>query len=408
MRIKIDVIGEKNRLSKNGEMPLTIRLTQNKRRRYVRIGIEIKPEYWDEIKNKVRPNCPNGEYIESIITSKLGEYQKQVLEFQAIGREYSMNQLLEAVNKPTVNKTVVSYLNFIIDTLMKNNKIGNAAHYKALLCSLQKFINCSCLEFIDIDSSFLSKYETYLRGLGNKGNTISMKMRTLKATYNKAIKENLVKKDYYPFDNYILSRLKETTPKRAISKEDILKIIDFDVKTISKRPQSLLQFSKDLFLFSYLSCGINIADMAHLKSSNIILDRVIYKRQKTGKQINFLLQPYAKGIIERYEGLNGEYIFPILNDAINKTVEQQFRRIKKITYVVNKNLQKIGDKIGLSINLTSYVARHSYATVLKNSGVNVALISETLGHSDLKTTQIYLDSFENSQIDEAMKNLLYS
>jgi len=406
MNVKIEVVCDKRRILSDGKYPLVICLTKGRNRKYLRLGISVNEQFWDFNKSRPKKNCPDFVYIETIITNKLKEYQKQILEFQAIGREYSINQLLGAVNKPTTNKTVAAYLNNIIDTLLNNNKIGNAAHYKALLCSLQKFTNCSCLEFIDIDSSFLTRYETYLRSLGNKGNTISMKMRTLKATYNKAIKENLVKKDYYPFDSYNLSRLKETTPKRAISKEDIFKIIDFDVKTISKRPQSLLQLSKDLFLFSYLSCGINIADMAHLKSSNIILNRVIYKRQKTGKQINFLLQPYAKGVIERYEGLNGEYIFPIINDAINKTAEQQFRRIKKITYVVNKNLQKIGDKIGLPIHLTSYVARHSYATVLKRSGVNVALISETLGHSDLKTTQIYLDSFENSQIDEAMKNLL--
>ena len=91
---------------------------------------------------------------------------------------------------------------------------------------------------------------------------------------------------------------------------------------------------------------------------------------------------------------------------MHKTADQQIRRIKKVTYVVNKNLKKIGEALGLPIPLTTYCARHSFATILKRSGVNIALISEALGHSDLKTTQIYLDSFENSQIDEAMKNLL--
>ena len=117
--------------------------------------------------------------------------------------------------------TVIAYLNCIVDTLVKQNHVGNAAHYKALLGSLQKFTKSASLQFIDIDSAFLNKYEAHLRGLGNKGNTISIKMRTLKATYNKAIKDNLVKKDYYPFGGYNISKLKETTPKRAISKEDI-------------------------------------------------------------------------------------------------------------------------------------------------------------------------------------------
>ena len=146
--------------------------------------------------------------------------------------------------------------------------------------------------------------------------------------------------------------------------------------------------------------------MAYLKKENLRDNRIAYKRQKTGKRISFILQPYAIEILKRYESRSDNYIFPILDDSNHKTVEQQIRRIKKITYVVNKNLKKIGEVIGLSIPLTTYVSRHSFATILKRSGVNITIISEALGHSDLKTTQIYLDSFENSQIDEAMKNLL--
>ena len=119
-----------------------------------------------------------------------------------------------------------------------------------------------------------------------------------------------------------------------------------------------------------------------------------------------MLQPYAKEIIDRYKDSDNDYLFPILDDLAHNTVEQQIRRIKKVTYVANKNLKKIGEAIGLQIPLTTYVSRHSFATILKRSGVNIAIISEALGHSDWKTTQIYLDSFDNSQIDEAMKNLL--
>lgn len=406
MKAKIDVIGENHRLSVNGEIPLSIRLTQNKKRKYIRIGINIQPQYWDSKKNKLKPNCPDREYLDNIITEKLSKYQKQILEFQSIAKEYSINQLIESVERPTKNISINDYLNSVIENLIKENRIGNATHYQALYNSLERFTKINQLQFVDIDVSFLNKYETHLRNMGNKNNSISIKMRTLKAVYNKAVKDNIIKKDYYPFNEYNVSKLKDSTPKRSILKEDIQKIISLDVQTISKRPQSLLQFSKDLFLFSYLGCGINMVDMAHLKRSNIVSIRIVYKRHKTGKQISFLLQPYALEIIQRYENGNNDYIFPILDDSIHTTAEQQFRRIKKVTYVANKNLKKIGESINLSIPLTTYCARHSFATILKRSGINVAIISEALGHSDLKTTQIYLDSFENSQIDEAMKNLL--
>lgn len=114
-------------------------------------------------------------------------------------------------------------------------------------------------------------------------------------------------------------------------------------------------------------------------------------------------------IIDKYsrpEHKPDDYIFPILNNRVHVTRQQIFNRTHKSLGKVNRELKVLGEMIGLQIPLTTYVARHTYATVLKRSGVNIAIISESLGHSDLSTTQIYLDSFENSQIDEAMKNLL--
>lgn len=406
MNATIDVLAETYRITSKGCIPIVLRVFKDGKKKIVRMGISVHPEHWDATKNKIKSNCPNKEYLDSIITGILSKYQKQILEFQSIGKDYSLNQLIEAVDKPLRNISVSEYLESIIQGLMKENRVGNATHYQALYNSLEKFSKINQLQFVDIDVAFLNKYETHLRGIGNKGNTISIKMRTLKAVYNRAVKDNIIKQDYYPFNDYNVSKLKDTTRKRSISKEDIQKIIDLDVEVITKRPQSLIQFSKDLFLFSYLGCGINMVDMAHLRKENLFDSRVMYKRHKTGKQISFLLHPLAKDIMEKYNSNLTGYIFPILDDSVHATAEQQFRRIKKITYVANKNLKKIGDAIGLQIPLTTYVSRHSFATILKRSGVNVAIISEALGHSDLKTTQIYLDTFENSQIDEAMKNLL--
>lgn len=137
--------------------------------------------------------------------------------------------------------------------------------------------------------------------------------------------------------------------------------------------------------------------------------RVNYSRHKTQKLLSFQLVPNAMQIIEKYIKTNHtqeDYIFPILDRSEHKTAQQIFNRLHKVLRKVNRELKTLGEQIGLEVPLTTYVARHTYATVLKRSGVNIAIISESLGHSDLSTTQIYLDSFENSQIDDAMKNLL--
>jgi site-specific recombinase XerD len=233
--------------------------------------------------------------------------------------------------------------------------------------------------------------------------SISLFFRTLRSVYNKAITAQHAKRTSYPFDEFKVSKFNTRTEKRAVSKEVIKEIMNLDLSGKSE----YLNFSRDVFIFSYLCSGINLTDIANLKQSNIQNNRLVYTRQKTGKRISIPLSDSSKQIILKYMNkCSDDYIFPILNNSVHKTEAQRYRRRKKVLRNVNANLRTIAKMLNIDIDLTTYVARHSYATVLKNSGVNIALISETLGHSDLKTTQIYLDSFENSQIDEAMGNLL--
>ena len=146
-------------------------------------------------------------------------------------------------------------------------------------------------------------------------------------------------------------------------------------------------------------------DMAYLTKKNIIDNRLVYSRRKTNKLIKLPLQPRAIGLINKYSSPGNPYLFPILS-TFHKTEQQQRNRIHKVISKVNLRLKAIGKELGLPIDLTTYVARHSFATVLKRSGVNTSLICEALGHSSERVTQIYLDSFGNDQMDNAMKNLL--
>ena len=153
---------------------------------------------------------------------------------------------------------------------------------------------------------------------------------------------------------------------------------------------------------------MSFVDLASLKSENIVNGRLLYNRQKTDGAINLVLSEKAIEIIDYYSygSEQSGYLFPILNKNIHLTKIQQRTRVNKVCYNVNKNLKLIAVELGLNVNLTTYVARHSFATVLKKSGVDIGLISEALGHTDMNTTKIYLDSFDNSQVDEAMKFLV--
>ena len=296
--------------------------------------------------------------------------------------------------------------NLLIAEMKKSGKLGNLSVYKYSRDSLLKFTrNILDIPFADIDTNWLKKYENWLDNKECKDTTKSQLFRTLRSVFNKAIEQGIVKQDCYPFNRYKLTKFDLKTQKRAISKEDIQKILALNLLGQS----NYLDLARDMFLFSYFEAGINFTDIALITLADISEGRIQYIRKKTGKAINAPLCDITNNIISKYiteSHSNTDYIFPILNRDVHKTELQKRNRIHKCLGHINLRLKEIGKMIGLKTPLTTYVARHTFATVLKRSGVNIAIISESLGHSDLATTQIYLDSFENSQIDEAMQHLL--
>jgi integrase len=222
-------------------------------------------------------------------------------------------------------------------------------------------------------------------------NTISVHLRTLRAIYNKAIKEKAVSEDLYPFKNFKIST--ETTKKRAIKREDIEAIIKLD---LSSRPD--LDYARDLFLFSFFFRGMSFVDIAFLKVSDIIGDRLYYTRKKTRQKFSIKITEKAWGVIKKYNDLSNKksYIFPILQRE-----GEEYLDYRNAMRLVNKKLKKLSEMAELSEPITTYTARHSWATIAKRSGIPTAIISEGLGHDSEETTQIYLDSFENDVLDQA-------
>lgn len=263
--------------------------------------------------------------------------------------------------------------------------------------SFVKFNKHLDMPFSDIDVAWLKKYEQWMKSNNYAVNTIGTRLRHLRAVFNRAIENKQT--TAYPFNSYKLSKVNQQTAKRAISKQDIQKIINYKGKS------DMECLAIDLFTFSYLTAGINFIDMAMLERSNIVNGQLVYYRKKTKKQIIIPLQDKAVEIIQKYNNERSPYLFPILS-PFHKTEVQVANRLHKVLAKVNKHLKDIGDKLKLPLPLTTYVARHSYATVLKRAGVSTAIISESLGHSSEKITQTYLDSFDNEQIGNAMKNLL--
>ena len=340
----------------NGEKPLMIRICKDGRKKYVSLGISIKEELWDFRNNAPKPQCPNRERICIVINEKICEIQKAVLDKKIAGKDFTATTLIETTkSKHNKKKTVGEYFLSYITNLKKEGRVRYAGMFKVSYFSFIKFNGHLDMAFSDIDATWLKKYETWAKKNGLSVNTISTRVRHLRAIFNLAITEQAIKNDCYPFRAYKVSKLNKQTIKRAISKDDVLKIMQYQGKSAMER------LAVDVFAFSYLTAGINFRDI--------------------------------------------EYLFPILT-SYHKTEIQVANRLHKVLAKLNKHLKEIGLVLNLSMPLTTYVARHSYATVLKRAGVSTSIISESLGHSSERITQIYLDSFNNEQIDEAMSHLL--
>ncbi len=226
-------------------------------------------------------------------------------------------------------------------------------------------------------------------------------MRTLRALINEAIRRGYMDEKEYPFstqfnkNGYSLAHLKSVASPRALSDQDMKKIKDFK---ILKYPH--LANSYHYFLFSYYARGINFADMAKLTWGDIYNGRLVYNRSKTSKALNLKVSDALQRILDVYEGNNPEYIFPILNE-FHQSETQKKLRIKKCLKAYNKDLKEIAEILQIKITLTSYVARHTYATTLKRKGFSTEVISEALGHSELATTKAYLEKFSSDSLDAA-------
>jgi len=401
MKTTVSVICYKSKILRDGASPLMLRICKDRKRRYQSLGVSVKPLHWDFKKNEPTADCPNRDKIMLLVKKKINEFERFIINLEIEGKEITATSIVKSngVNKPKVTKSVGDVYREYILSLKDEKRSRYAGMYEVSLSSFVKFNKHMDIPFSEIDTAWLKRYETWMKKQGYAINTIGTRLRHLRVIFNQAIEQRLIKDDCYPFHSYKVAKMNQQTAKRALTKNEIKAIINF------KGSSYMESLAIDLFTFSYLTAGINFIDIAKLRKENIVDSKVVYIRNKTSKQIMIPLQEQTLKLVAKYHDASSPFLFPILS-PFHKTDVQIANRLHKVLAKINKHLKEIGKKLKLPIPLTTYVARHSFATVLKRAGVATSIISESLGHSSEHITQVYLDSFDNEQIDEAMKNLL--
>ncbi|MGB5026538.1 MAG: site-specific integrase, partial [Saprospiraceae bacterium] len=359
-------------------------------------GYNIEKRNWLEDKQLVSSKCRTLGNVTRVNNRLLNEKTRILdillnLQKEGILNRLSMVALKDRLLEKDSETMTLAFFNTTIAGMEQSKRYGNARVYNTVSRSIFNYMEGRDFPLKQITYSWLKQYEAWYLSKGNALNGLSVNMRTLRSLYNMAIKQKKISSEYYPFADYTIR--KEETRKRAISRDDLIHFLQYEPKTDRHKR------AKDYFLISFYLMGASFVDIAFLKLKDIIQNRIEYKRQKTGKLHSIPVSKPLQEILNKYLKVKKENYF-ILGIVKSDDPKKQLIEIRDELRRYNRSLKEIGALCGIESSISSYVARHSYATSAKKIGVPIAIISESLGHSTEKTTQIYLDSFENDVIDK--------
>lgn len=289
------------------------------------------------------------------------------------------------------------FCEFMVDVLQGMIAADKKRCYETYLTTLnnfKRFLQGGDIEFRQLDSIRLLSYQAWLIRSGVTLNTVSFYMRVLRAVYNRAVDRNITVQTY-PF-KHVYTGI-EKTVKRAVSLNKIREIYSLD---LSHDPK--LEYARDMFILSFFLRGMSFVDMAFLKKSDLVGGRLTYRRRKTNQLLVIKWEPVMQRIVQRYGNPSSIYLLPIIEDS---TVNVR-SKYKNGLYKINYNLKRVGSRVHLSLPLTMYVARHSWASIARSRNIPLSVISQGMGHDSESTTKIYLASLETNIIDRANQTLI--
>lgn len=441
----VKVVYRTQKTLKDGSHPFWVRITKDRKSTFVATGLSMHPKYWNDkhtgYREAIRKSYPEP-YRNNLIMALEGWEKKYSEAAKTLAVADEQHDTKTVVSKAIEGREqarrtmLLAYMDEITANMKKAGQLGNSLIYQALRNQLAEFIGSKSnkvedVRFADVTVKFCNDFEVYMRSKGNADTTLHNRFRTLRSVLNKAISEGAASVTTYPFSRSVsdrhkfsISKFDTTTQKRAISRADVRKVEEFvpvgehvgayaEVKNNAEVER--LQRAKEVFLFSFYVGGINFVDLAQIRWNNLSTDpdgnkRLAYTRQKTGGKFSIRLLAPALAIIESYRPFthNGpdSYIFPILSTKIHLIPKSIVNRLKKTLGQINDDLKTIAERVGIETPLTTYVARHTFATSLRRAGVADAVTGQMMGHKSATVTAVYLDSFDNQTVDAAFDALL--
>lgn len=360
---------------------------------------KIFPSEWDGKRGQVatRNETSRQPLIRSLhecIRCDMERLNKIILKLDLMGFDYTADDIIDEYKMYNNEYSLFNYMEKAIISLKRKGKIRTSEAYSSALSSFKKFRRDEDIMLDRINSEVLEEYEAWLNRNGLIPNSISFYIRILRAVYNRAVDSEIIE-NRNPFRQVYTGV--DKTVKRALPLPLIKKIVGLELSTTPA-----LDFARDMFMMSFYLRGMSFIDMAYLKKSDLQNGSVIYRRRKTGQQLIISWEPEMQRILDKYPENPTDYLLPIITNS--EANERNTYRNK--CYNINRNLKKIAKLIGITVPITLYVARHSWASAAKAKGIPVSVISEGMGHNSEATTRIYLCSLDSSLVDRANNLIL--
>lgn len=395
----------KSKANSKGEYPIIIVFIKDRENTSLSIGKTCQLNDWSPDTERLKKTHSQYRQINELIEKYRKQIKSIIHDFEMDDYPYSVADLVSHFKKETGRERKPhSYTTFqegLLEELKSKGKLSSYGIEKDTLASLKRFFNKSEISFRDLTADNLYKYEAFLYNNKNSSSTIGIRMRTIRATMNKAIKREIIPPTQYPFRKFKASKIKESGKKEFLT-EDEITILKNTIPTHTND-----SYARDFFLLSFYGRGINFADLMLLKKTDIYKDTITYQRQKTGVTVSFKLNDFWHEKIKEYGApKKSEYIFDIIKE--NNPSEDSLQRLKKdfLKYKINDPLIRIMKKEKISKHITFYCARHSFATLLKFKNVSLDIIKEALGHKDIKSTMSYLNSLPSNTLDQMIEDVI--
>lgn len=371
--------------------------------RQINTGYKLFPPEWDRLHAGVLLPPDTGQsrhaylvMLRSRIAEDTARLKSIVSRLERAGHSYTSEDVVKIYLTPSQAGGFISFAWELVRQLRQIGKNRTAERYATVLNSFRRFLGENDVLLDEVDSNLMVRYESFLKARGICPNSSSYYMRGLRAVYNRAVEKELTVQRN-PF-KHVYTGIDKTV-KRAVPLKIIRQLRELDLVL-----SSATDFARDIFLFSFYTRGMSFIDMAFLKKKDLQNGILTYRRHKTNQQLFIKWEKPMQEIIDKYDTSQTPYLLPIIKD----TDTDEWRQYKNASHLVNDKLKKLGEQLGLPIPLTSYVARHAWASIAKSKNIPISTISEAMGHDSENTTRIYLASLDTSVVDKANSLILKS